>query len=260
MADKSPSRAWWALTVARQKLFRRDPISRFPIRHSPLLAVGKGHAAWKVPTKVIHPRMIVYAVGVGLDTTFDEEMILSHRAEVHAFDPTPRAIVHARMVAERHPSFHFQPVGIWKEDCELVFHAPSNPNHVSHSITALQGQNPGFTAPCKRLATLMRELGHDQIDLLKLDIEGAEYAVLEDLVASGISVRALCVEFDETHFPQDEDWKERIHSAVQNLQDSGLQLVAVAPKGNYTFLREGESPGSTLGGLRRSKTLPDPQE
>ena len=34
----------------------------------------------------------------------------------------------------------------------------------------------------------MGELGHDRIDLLKMDIEGAEYEVIRDVVESGVDV------------------------------------------------------------------------
>jgi hypothetical protein len=44
----------------------------------------------------------------------------------------------------------------------------------------------------------MDELGHRHLDLLKLDIEGAEYEVLESLEAEGIVSRILCVEFHRT--------------------------------------------------------------
>ncbi len=43
----------------------------------------------------------------------------------------------------------------------------------------------------------MRENGHAHIDLLKIDIEGAEYRVLAELVANRLPVRWLCVEFDQ---------------------------------------------------------------
>ena len=32
----------------------------------------------------------------------------------------------------------------------------------------------------------MKELGHNKIDILKMDIEGAEYAVINDIERSGI--------------------------------------------------------------------------
>ncbi|MFO1492819.1 MAG: FkbM family methyltransferase [Kiritimatiellia bacterium] len=151
--------------------------------------------------------------------------------------PDPRAIGHGRALEARLPGFHFHPVGLWKEDAEIVFHAPADPRHVSHSITGLHGQNPGFKGLCRRVRTLMNELGHDTIDLLKMDIEGAEYEVLADLLDSAIPVRAVCVEFDETHSARDGAWRDRIAAMTARMIRAGFDLVAVQPKGNYTFLR-----------------------
>ena len=233
----TPSRLWWLAALLRQRILRFDPVSGARIRPAPVTVAGRGYGAWKIPGVVIRPGMLVYAAGVGLDTTFDEDLVRRHGAVVHAFDPTPRAIGHGRALEARLPGFHFHPVGLWKEDAELVFHAPANPLHVSHSITGLHGENPGFKGLCRRVRTLMNELGHDTIDLLKMDIEGAEYEVLADLLDSAIPVRAVCVEFDETHSARDGAWRDRIAAMTARMIRAGFDLVAVQPKGNYTFLR-----------------------
>ena len=44
----------------------------------------------------------------------------------------------------------------------------------------------------------MRELGHDRIDLLKLDIEGAEYELLDAMFESDIRPMVMCIEFHKT--------------------------------------------------------------
>jgi hypothetical protein len=41
----------------------------------------------------------------------------------------------------------------------------------------------------------MTELGHHRIDLLKLDVEGAEYEILRSIVDNSIDVRIVCAEF-----------------------------------------------------------------
>ena len=41
------------------------------------------------------------------------------------------------------------------------------------------------------------------IDILKLDIEGSEYAVLGNIVESGLLPNVLCVELDELRNPLD---------------------------------------------------------
>src|SRR3546814_18913651 len=58
--------------------------------------------------------------------------------------------------------FHFMPVGLWSEDATLRFYAPRDPTHVSHSIVNLQETESYFEARCRRIASLMAELGHDR--------------------------------------------------------------------------------------------------
>ncbi len=43
----------------------------------------------------------------------------------------------------------------------------------------------------------MAELGHDHLDLLKLDIEGAEHETIRALLRDGLRPAVLCVEFDQ---------------------------------------------------------------
>ena len=85
----------------------------------------------------------------------------------------------------------------------MRFWAPKNPEHVSHFIVNLQESNDDFEAQCLRLKTLCECHNLHGIDILKHDIEGAEYGVLEDIVGSGVLPKAVCVEFDEGYHPQD---------------------------------------------------------
>ena len=53
-----------------------------------------------------------------------------------------------------------------------------------------------FTAECKTPSTLVAEHGHDRIDRLKLDVEGAWEPILESRLREGIMPRILAFEFD----------------------------------------------------------------
>jgi FkbM family methyltransferase len=57
------------------------------------------------------------------------------------------------------------------------------------------------TLPCTGLAREMEMNGHDSIDLLKIDIEGFEYEVLESCLEERIPIRQICVEFHD-FFPE----------------------------------------------------------
>ena len=49
--------------------------------------------------------------------------------------------------------------------------------------------------PVERVSTIMKRLSHEKIDLLKLDIEGAEYGVLPDMLDMGVLPTQILVEF-----------------------------------------------------------------
>lgn len=202
-----------------------------------LVRIGSEMGGWVVPEDFLNERSVCYCAGVGEDISFDLALIKRYSCEVHAFDPTPRAVAHVEKHATGNPRFRFFPVGLWDQEETLRFFAPKDPNHVSHSVLNLQQTEEYFEAPCKPLAQLMKENGHDHIDLLKLDIEGAEYRVVRSIVEQGLLVRVLCVEYDECFNPLDRDYKSRIAESVTGLLGYGFQLVHVARKGNYTFIR-----------------------
>jgi FkbM family methyltransferase len=142
-----------------------------------------------IPTDLIRANSVVYSGGVGEDVSFDLELIARAGCEVWAFDPTPRSIDFARRVHEER--FHFLPIGLWSTDGPRRFYAPADPRHVSHSTLTRDRSGEYFDADCRRVDTIMRDLGHERIDLLKLDIEGAEFEVLGSLTTKP---SCICVE------------------------------------------------------------------
>jgi hypothetical protein len=80
----------------------------------------------------------------------------------------------------------------------------------------------------RRLSTLMRELGHDAVDVLKLDIEGGEYEVLDDLLRERLPVRQLLVEFHH-NFPAIPF--ARTEAALRALKGAGYELFHVSERG-----------------------------
>lgn len=192
---------------------------------------GSEMAGWVIPVDLFDHNAICYCAGVGEDISFDLALIERYGCTVFAFDPTPRAVSHVQHVARDNARYKFQGIGIWSSDATLRFYAPANPRHVSHSIVNLQRSSAYFEAPCRRLATIMHDLGHDHIDLLKLDIEGAEHAVVENLLDEQVPVRVICLEFDQPV-------RARIVlRTLRRLQRADYQLVNT-DGWNYTFVKE----------------------
>jgi hypothetical protein len=78
-------------------------------------------------------------------------------------------------------------------------------------------------------------------DVIKMDIEGAEYAVLADLLGSGLRPAQILVEF---HHRWREVGARRTRQALQLLARNGYRIADVSENGmEYVFLKsvEGET-------------------
>jgi FkbM family methyltransferase len=165
--------------------------------HAALVRLGSDNCGWWVPEAAVRPDAIAYCAGAGEDISFDLEL---HRRGLHVvtIDPTPRAIAHVRAVDPGDDRFTFLPMGLWSGPGELTFFPPANAG-VSHSVVNLQrtAASDGFTAKVDSLASIMATQGHDHLDLLKVDIEGAESTVLPHLLAEGPRPTVVCFEYDQ---------------------------------------------------------------
>ncbi|HEY4190008.1 MAG TPA: FkbM family methyltransferase, partial [Candidatus Limnocylindrales bacterium] len=214
------------LAMARSRLLRHPT-------PSPLLGlerIGTDYGGWIVPTALITKDWVCYCGGVGEDITFDLGLIERFGCTVNAFDPTPRAIAHVEANAAGESRFRFLPVGLWSEDTTLQFFAPRDPTHVSHSVVNLQRTETSFDAPVRSIPSLMHELGHRRIDLLKIDIEGAEHRVVAAMLDAGIRPGVLCLEIDQPVSAL------RFWRTVRRIRSAGYTLVA-DDRWNFTFMR-----------------------
>jgi FkbM family methyltransferase len=225
----------FSLGMARRILLRHRP----PPAALGLQKIGTAYGGWVVPTALIGNDWVCYCGGVGEDISFDLGLIERFGCVIRAFDPTPRAIAFIAANAAAEPRFDFHPIGLWSEDTTLRFFAPRNPAHVSHSIVNLQRTSEFFEAPCRTVASIMREVGDERIDLLKIDIEGAEHEVVRSMLASGIRPTVLCLEIDQPVRVR------RFWATVRRIRSAGYALVDV-DSWNLSFLRQEEPGRSTL--------------
>ena len=197
---------------------------------------GSDYGGWDIVTTGFDARSVVYSFGVGEDASFDLALIEKFNLVVHAFDPTPKSI--AWVKRQKLPGrFVMHGFGIAAFDGDVTFHPPENPDHVSHTLLERPATKAkAISVPVKRLGTIMKELGHDRIDVLKMDIEGAEYEVIEDISQSGIRPRQILVEFHH-RFPGVA--VRRSKEAIDRLRSMGYRLYAVsATAEEFCFILE----------------------
>src|SRR5580704_7277979 len=148
---------------------------------------------WTIVTRGLHPDAVIYSGGVGEDITFEQELIRRFGVKIHIFDPSPVAV---RTIALANlDGLLFKPVGLTASTTGRF----SIGGGTASSTWLKAGGSDAL--PCTSLAHEMEINGHDSIDLLKIDIEGFEYEVLESCLAEGIPIKQLCVEFHD-FFPE----------------------------------------------------------
>lgn len=209
----------------------------------PLEFLGTAYGGYMLPSREIREGLTCYSFGAGEDISFESELAAAFPVEVHIFDPTPRAITYVSDFIKKTSvggngagqRLHFHPWGVWSSDQQMQFYAPKDPAHVSHSLVNMQHTTDYFTADCRRPRSIMNALGHKSVDLLKLNIEGAEYEVMRALFEDQIRPSIICINFDELHTRIDASARERLRGLVRQFDDQGYVAVS-AEACRSTFL------------------------
>jgi FkbM family methyltransferase len=202
---------------------------RTEVHREDLVRIGSDYGGWWVPRDLLGSESICYLGGVGSDISFDLGIIEAFGCKVWAMDPTPKTVRWIASLNGLPPQFTFLPVGLSGEAGELRFYLPENPDHISASAKNIQRTKDYFVAPVQTIGQTMEQLGHDHLDLLKLDIEGSEHDTIRQMLADGIRPTVLCVEYDQ---PEPLSWAR---DTTKKLRENGYRLVKLESL-NLTFV------------------------
>lgn len=196
------------------------------------------YGEWTICPELLEQRVVVYSMGIGDNIDFELAVMDEWGAEVHAFDPTPPAAwVKNLGLPDR---FHFHAWAAAAEDGELMLYPRikrdgSTSDDMYTLVAGESGRHDGIKVPAKSISSIMATLGHDSVDIIKLDIEGAEYEVLENLLSEKIRPRHLLVEFHH-RFPG--IGKSMTTDIVRQLQLNGYRILFVSATGReVSFIR-----------------------
>lgn len=182
--------------------------------------LGSDNGGWAVIPSLLSRDSVIYSFGVGEDISFDLAMIEKFGVKVHAFDPTPRSIewVKSRNVPER---FSLHEYGLSDQSGTIKFRKPKNSIHISHSAVDIQpADKEVIELPVRSLNEIAGDLEHTRIDVLKMDIEGSEYCVLEKIADWAPTVVVVLAEFHH-RFPTISVDKTR--QAIASLSEAGFE-------------------------------------
>ncbi|CAL8471740.1 g11282 [Coccomyxa elongata] len=111
---------------------------------------------------------LFYSLGSDADTSFEEHILASTACEIHTYDPT-LSTEKQTTVRTSVPDLHFHSVGLGRS---------------SGPLQSLDGGG------IHSLKDVMAALGHEWVDVLKIDIEGHEWDLFLDIFDSGAHLPA----------------------------------------------------------------------
>ncbi len=194
------------------------------------VTLGNRYTDWTFCPDNLDKDAVIYSFGVGEDISFDLGLIERYKVEVHAFDPSPRSI---EWVGKQDivGAFHFYSFGLAARDGEITFSEPEEPGAHSLKIEASPGSASGSVThvlPVHCLSTVLDKLGHQHIDILKMDIEGAEYEVIDDIINAPVPISQVLIEF---HHRFGNIGIARTKEAISKLNHAGFRIFNVSASG-----------------------------
>ena len=225
--------------------------------------LGTNYGGWIIPKNIeLNENSIVYSGGVGEDISFD--LILSDRynPNIILIDPTQRSKIHYEEIVRFYngdlnffklsgdiqkdyfnhicklkPNFEkikYIDLGLWDEEKQLKFYKPVNPKYISHSLITGMTSNNYDLVNVNSIKNLMEKNNHTHIDLLKLDIEGAEIEVVNKMLDDEIYPSYLLIEFDL--FLKKKDKNNRTKELIRRLERK--YTIICNDNYNITFKRK----------------------
>lgn len=192
--------------------------------------IGNDYGFMIIPKNSIHQDSAILSFGVGEDIEAEIDLIKQYNCTIQLYDPTDISIQYIAKVKQellaKNEQFIadkiiFNAAALWKEVGTVKFFKPKEANFVSHSINNIDATGNYVEVPAETIQSIMQKLNLTKVDYIKMDIEGAEYEVLENMLADKINFKAIYLEY---HY-------NRNHSVFQDIRNIRQSLDSLAKLG-----------------------------
>ncbi len=214
-----------------------DPWLRLDAR-LPTSFIGTAYGGWYIATGILPQTPRVLSLGIGSDMSFDAAMVRDFGALVTACDPTPIAATTVADAALPPRRFQFFAVAVSDFDGTGSFEPVVNAGIPSgcFRLTRAEPTADSISVQVRSIDKLIQDNFDGDVDLMKMDIEGAEYQVIAALLNSPWRPRQLAIEFHH-RFPA--HGLAATTSTIRALRTANYRLVAMSDHGpEYTFVHQ----------------------
>jgi FkbM family methyltransferase len=202
--------------------------------------IGTAYGGWTLPVQAIGEGWTCYCVGAGGDIAFDIELVRRFGARVRTVEAVEAMVREAEQQAAGLAGLTVHHAAIATRDGPIRMQRSHDPQSRSVSAAHLYEGEQYVELPGMTLTSLMESLGDERIDLLKLDIEGAEYDLLSSLDLAGLGVKIFSTQLHHV------GGVRRARALVKELEARGYVPVACRPVVKLTFVRRQPLPGAPL--------------
>lgn len=207
--------------------------------------LGTRYGGWWINRLQVSADPLMIDCGLGEDISFPTAFLQRFGGKVIGIEPNPRSLRYCE--ARLPPGMELWPNAFWHEaGVKMNFHLPRPQEQLPKGADGVSGSlvdSHEYVGGGESLAVttvsfqeILASAGREECDVLKLDIEGAEFDVLPRLCREGTLGRAkqVLVEFHHgvTHHVLAET-----KMIVAAMEDSGYSLTHVEGR-NYIFCRK----------------------
>jgi len=182
---------------------------------------------------------VIIDAGCSYQADFSLYLMEHYGVQAIGVDPTRKHQAALRAIAARHPGrFSHVPWAIAATDGTLTFHESQvneSGSLFADHVNVLRDDTTRYDVEAVSLGTLLARLGLPRVDILKLDLEGAEYDLIERVTAAELEpIRQLFVEFH--HHAVRHVGEGDTRRLVERLEGFGFRAFSVDDH-NYLFRR-----------------------
>lgn len=198
--------------------------------------LGDGYGGWTIcePPGGNLRGSLVYTVGIGRNIKWDEDMITKFGTIHHGWDPTPSA----SEFFETYPiprgfTFHKYGLGVADEVVTVKLPVGNNDSYTIMEYGAkAKDSSKIIQVPVLTIETMMNMQGHEKLAILKIDIEGAEFKVIDNWASRQYRppVTQILFEFHERYFtkkttPGNIQPRMLVPRAIKQMRSIGFEML-----------------------------------